>query len=365
MEASIMNLGSKHRRQSLGGRRRGATVIEYVTFAALVAGIVIVALEQVAPTTGGVFLSPSGERVVRAPAIADDDAPTVSSHITAAAKPSPRTRLLWQVPVLVGLGVLWALLVIRSRRMSRDDGEMRYAADQSADKESDDRLFAKRQQILATLLSDVRALSAGEVAVHHVMSSRLTTVEPSTGLPEIRELMNKKRLRHMPVCDGGRLLGIISDRDLARKHGPAAVHVMTPSPLSVPSSTLLSPAVTLMMRKRISCLPVVDDGKLVGMFTTTDLIMTLQCAFQLLEKVAPHLADRPNNARPISLRDSFSGIGEFAGEDKRPQAAPVTRTTEPGDKAAASDAYEARAAEEDEREEITEDADAAEAHAAR
>lgn len=107
MEASIMNLGSKHRRQSLGGRRRGATVIEYVTFAALVAGIVIVALEQVAPTTGGVFLSPSGERVVRAPAIADDDAPTVSSHITAAAKPSPRTRLLWQVPVLVGLGVLW------------------------------------------------------------------------------------------------------------------------------------------------------------------------------------------------------------------------------------------------------------------
>jgi signal-transduction protein with cAMP-binding, CBS, and nucleotidyltransferase domain len=72
-----------------------------------------------------------------------------------------------------------------------------------------------------------------------------------------------------------------------------------------------------MMRKRISCLPVVEDGTLCGLFTTTDLIMTLQCAFQLLEKVAPHLSELTQTTKPVSLRDTFTGLGEFAGDGKQ------------------------------------------------
>jgi CBS domain-containing protein/Flp pilus assembly pilin Flp len=332
-----MSLGTGIHRRRKDLNRRGATVIEYVTFAALVAGVVIVALEQIAPSTSATYTTLARDLNRRGPTTAGKEAPSVTPAVSQTAKPSPRSRLIWQTPVLAGLGILWLLLVLRRHRASKDAGDVVGDIEQLADKNSDARLFAKRQQILATLISDVRALTAGEVAVRHVMSSRLTTVEPSTSLKEVGGLMHEKKLRHMLVCDGGRLLGIISDRDLAGKTGRAAADVMTPSPLSVPSDTLLSPAVTLMMRKRISCLPVVDDGRLCGLFTTTDLIMTLQCAFQLLEKVAPHLTDQAKAAKPVSLRDSFTGLGEFAGDERRPQVTAVRPSANVSDAAIDAD----------------------------
>jgi acetoin utilization protein AcuB len=301
------------RRGNQKASRRGATVIEYVTFTALVAGVVIVALEQVGTSTSGTYTNLSRGLHQERAATSPKDSQAVASGFgeNAAANSG---RLYWQVPVLAGLGLLWVLLVIR--RQQKDMSEPVIDVEQVTDQNSDARLFAKRQQILATLVNDVRALSFGEVAVRHVMSSRLLTVAPTSTLAEVRETMAEKKLRHMLVCEGDRLLGIISDRDLARKSGRTAADVMTESPMSVPPDTLLSPAVTLMMRKRISCLPVVEDGHLCGLFTTTDLIMTLQCAFQLLEKVAPHLAELQTSAKPISLRDTFTGLGDLSNEKK-------------------------------------------------
>jgi acetoin utilization protein AcuB len=336
------------RRGTPSTARRGATVVEYATFTALVAGVVIVALEQIGASTSGTYTSLSRGLSQPAAATPAKDAPPATSG-TAAVAP-PRERLWWQVPVLCGLGGVWALLVVRRRQAAREMAEAILDVEQFTGHNSDTRLFAKRQQILSTLVNDVRALTAGEVAVRHVMSSRLVTVEPTTPLAEVRELMLEKKLRHMLVCDGDRLLGIISDRDLARKLGRAATDAMTPSPLSVPPDTLLSPAVTLMMRKRISCLPVVNDGRLCGLFTTTDLIMTLQCAFQLLEKVAPHLTDTNMGAKPISLRDTFTGLGDL-GVDKKGAAAPA---------ASRSAAHNVEGGE---REAFAEDADALETHA--
>lgn len=327
-----MSLGTVFRRRHIRRDRRGSTVIEYVTFAALVAGVVIVALEQLAPATNGAYTSfTRGLHERRTGTSAAADAPSAASGVSEAAKPSPRRRLLWQTPVLAGLAVLWSLLVVRRHRAGVDRGDVVPDIEQLSDKNSDARLFAKRQQILATLMGDVRALSAGEVAVRHVMSTRLTTVEPAADVKEVAALMQEKKLRHMLVCDAGKLLGIISDRDLVGKTGHTAGDIMTPSPQSVPSDTLLSPAVTLMMRKRISCLPVVDEGRLCGLFTTTDLIMTLQCAFQLLEKVAPHLSDQAKSAKPVSLRDSFGGLGEFAGDERRSQVSATRPLPAPGE----------------------------------
>jgi acetoin utilization protein AcuB len=312
-----MHFGTANKR-ALRRDRRGATVIEYATFTALVAGVVIVGLEQIGSSTSSTYSSLSKQ--IQQPttsAPAKTSAPVVSGFAETEA-PSVRNRLVWQIPVLAGLGVVWMLLVVRRSQAKgvQDPTEAILEAEQVTGNNSDARLFAKRQQILSTLVNDVRALSTGEVAVRHVMSSRLTTMPPTASLKEVGELMAEKKMRHMLVCDGDRLLGIISDRDLARKTGRTAADVMTASPLSVPPDTLLSPAVTLMMRKRISCLPVVDEGTLCGLFTTTDLIMTLQCAFQLLEKVAPHLTELTQTTKPVSLRDTFTGLGEFAGDVK-------------------------------------------------
>lgn len=350
-----MSFGTVVRKRRALRSRRGATVLEYATFTALVAGVVIVGLEQLGTSTSGTYSSlarqiqsPNAARQIKPDAQGDAD-------VTPAAPIASAGRLVWQIPVLAGLGIVWVLLVVRRQQAQRakERAESMFEPEQVTGANTDSRLFAKRQQILATLVNDVRALSCGEVAVRHVMSSRLTTVEPNCSLHEVGELMAEKKLRHMLVCDGDRLLGIISDRDLARKTGRAAADVMTPSPLSVPSNTLLSPAVTLMMRKRISCLPVVDEGRLVGLFTTTDLIMTLQCAFQLLEKVAPHLTEQAKHAKPVSLRDTFTGLGEFAGANASAENA-----------APSSSAARSNAAERGETKPFVEDVDAVEAHAA-
>ena len=61
--------------------------------------------------------------------------------------------------------------------------------------------------------------------------------------------------------------------------------IMTRDPLTVTSDTTLGTALTLMLNHRISCVPVVDDGRLSGIYTTTDVILALQCTMQALERV--------------------------------------------------------------------------------
>jgi CBS domain-containing protein len=161
----------------------------------------------------------------------------------------------------------------------------------------DERLFAKRQQMMTTLLES-EAVAEGRVAVRHLMSKATVTVAPTATVETVHQMMKTHRLRHVLVRRGrNELAGVISDRDLSRKRGATAADIMTADPHTVTPDTLLNPAVTLMIRKRISCLPVVEEGELVGVFTTTDLIMALQCAFQLLQRAAPNLTQSAIHGR--------------------------------------------------------------------
>jgi CBS domain-containing protein len=165
------------------------------------------------------------------------------------------------------------------------------------DNAREERLFAKRQQMMATLLES-DAVAEGRVAVRHLMSKATVTVPTTATVETVQQHMKTHHLRHVLVRQGkSELAGVISDRDLTRKRGATAADIMTANPLSVTPDTLLSPAVTLMIRKRISCLPVVEEGQLVGVFTTTDLIMALQCAFQLLQRAAPNLTQSAIHGR--------------------------------------------------------------------
>jgi CBS domain-containing membrane protein len=96
---------------------------------------------------------------------------------------------------------------------------------------------------------------------------------------------------HMPVVDDrGELLGIVSDRDLL-----AAVHeepertirdVMTRLSASVSPATPARSAADTLLALRVGCLPVLDDGHLVGVVTATDFLCVAQRALSLLEMVA-------------------------------------------------------------------------------
>ncbi|MEY4269429.1 MAG: hypothetical protein RLZZ58_645 [Pseudomonadota bacterium] len=107
-----------------------------------------------------------------------------------------------------------------------------------------------------------------------VVASRAQTVR------DVIDLLAAKRIGAVPVVDGGRVVGIFSERDLVRllaSYGPDALDrtiddVMTKSPVVTESRTAVMGALSLMTQRRIRHLPVVDDGVLTGFISIGDLV---------------------------------------------------------------------------------------------
>ncbi len=152
------------------------------------------------------------------------------------------------------------------------------------------RLRSKRQEILDLLAEENVILLEGKMKVSHLMTRDLMVVSPETAVDELKSLMEQNTVRHLLVCeDDHQLLGVISNRDLLSRSGTTANEVMNPNPVTVSSERPVGVAVTLFVHKGFSCLPVVDEGILCGVITTTDLIMTMQCTLQLLQQLAQDL----------------------------------------------------------------------------
>jgi CBS domain-containing protein len=98
----------------------------------------------------------------------------------------------------------------------------------------------------------------------------------------VARVMEWRDVRHVPVEDGeGRLVGIVSHRSLLRIMADrlpndeeliAVRRIMNPDPVSVAPTTPVSEAVELMRSRRIGSLPVVEDGRLVGIVTVYDFL---------------------------------------------------------------------------------------------
>ncbi len=126
--------------------------------------------------------------------------------------------------------------------------------------------------------------------VEHFMVTDLFTVAAEDLLDLATSLMDWRHVKHVPVEDkGGRLVGLVTYRTLLRMlskgdHGSnkdlIVKDVMTPSPITVSPETPTLEAMQIMRKHQIGCLPVVSEGKLVGLITQTDL---LALAADLLE----------------------------------------------------------------------------------
>jgi len=160
-------------------------------------------------------------------------------------------------------------------------------------------LFEKRQQIRNILSNDMAMLFDSTAQVRHFMSRRLVAVDTAKPAEEVVELMESKMIRHLLVLGkDGRLAGIVSDRDFRYRRGKNAADLMTAEPLAVTDDAPIDRAITIMLNKRISCLPVVDDGKPIGILTTTDLVMSFQCTLHALMKVAEEVNPSATGTRP-------------------------------------------------------------------
>jgi acetoin utilization protein AcuB len=138
------------------------------------------------------------------------------------------------------------------------------------------------------------------------MKHPVVTVKPRDSAHHARELMERHRINQLPVVVDGRLVGIVTDRDLrdafpsvfetaarGRKRVPAGAEpaeipvedVMTPAVLTLSPVATLVEAARLMRRERIGALPVVERGRVVGILTRSDV---LDAYVTLAERAGPN-----------------------------------------------------------------------------
>ena len=128
-----------------------------------------------------------------------------------------------------------------------------------------------------------------EGVVTEIMMGSPVTLRPEDTLDLANDVISLGRIRHIPVVDAGRLVGLLSERDLM---GAAASHVfglkqksksallksvlirdvMKKRVVTVAPETSIKDAAHLMADKKIGCVPVVINGAIVGLVTTTDIL---------------------------------------------------------------------------------------------
>ena len=130
--------------------------------------------------------------------------------------------------------------------------------------------------------------------VGEMMTTNVVTVYPHSLFREVVDVLAKNPLRHLLVADmDGRLVGVISDRDVLRaadaydSETTFAANVMTIEPIAVTADTPLSAATKLALDNRVNCLPVVDESKQIrGILTTADLLQAFQKIQIFLEQLS-------------------------------------------------------------------------------
>jgi acetoin utilization protein AcuB len=151
------------------------------------------------------------------------------------------------------------------------------------------------------------------------MQRDVVTVTPDTRLPQVLRLLQPRGFRHVPVVDHQTLVGIVSDRDVkqamvslagAGAAGADLEHAreqLTASEIMGRTVTTIGPmdtveeAARLMATQKISALPVIEDGRLVGIVTETDVLELFVRAMGVLE---------PSSRLDVILPDPDAELGE-------------------------------------------------------
>jgi acetoin utilization protein AcuB len=129
--------------------------------------------------------------------------------------------------------------------------------------------------------------------VQYWMNKKVITIDAGDTMLDATKILKERDIRHLPVLRKGKLVGIVTDRDLKKASPSEAttleVHellyllanikveeIMTRNPVTVPPYYTVEEAADILLSKKISGLPVVDDeGKVVGTITQTDIFKVL------------------------------------------------------------------------------------------
>jgi len=139
------------------------------------------------------------------------------------------------------------------------------------------------------------------LSVGLVMSKTVSTLQRSATADDAMRLLWERRIRHIPILDGKKLIGIVTDRDikqmLSADEDPdikgkftfrlpklTVEDIMTPEPYTVSPDDPLRVAADLMGREKVGGLPVLDrDEKLIGILTESDMMAVCATLLEFLE----------------------------------------------------------------------------------
>jgi acetoin utilization protein AcuB len=172
------------------------------------------------------------------------------------------------------------------------------------------------------------------------MSRPVISVSPDEPINEVLAMFREEHIRRAPVMKEGKLVGIVSERDLLNA-SPSSVttlsvwemnyliskvtvkSVMTKKVITVDRDTPIEEAARIMADKKIGGLPVVSAGKVVGMITETDLFkifLELMGARQKAIRVTATIPEQPGELAKITKAitnngGDFIAFGMFSGPD--------------------------------------------------
>jgi acetoin utilization protein AcuB len=128
--------------------------------------------------------------------------------------------------------------------------------------------------------------------VRDFMTTEVTSLQETDSLLDARMVFIRSNFRHLPVLRGKQLVGVVTEHDV-KQFAPSLMsgvspeeynqvlestpisQAMTRDPVTVRPDQLVFDAATTLYARRLGCLPVVENGELVGIVTTTDMLRLL------------------------------------------------------------------------------------------
>ncbi|WP_429092118.1 CBS domain-containing protein [Aeromonas rivipollensis] len=129
--------------------------------------------------------------------------------------------------------------------------------------------------------------------IKEIMTTRVATVSMDDRLGVIKEIFEQAHFRHLLVLEEEVLVGVISDRDLLRALSPyldtdaemnrdtetlnrRAHQIMSRQPITISPESSLQAASAIMLEQHVSCLPVLENGALIGIVSWKDLLRVMR-----------------------------------------------------------------------------------------
>jgi acetoin utilization protein AcuB len=172
------------------------------------------------------------------------------------------------------------------------------------------------------------------------MTANPITVGPDTSFPEAFRLMRERGIRHLPVMEREKLVGVVARTDLLHASPSVATtlsvfemnyllanlhvrEVMSSPPITVPDDAPVEEVARVLVEKKIGCLPVMRDGAMVGLITETDIFEAFvevlggeEASLRATVRVVDEKGELARLAGVIAgLGGNICSVARFRGED--------------------------------------------------